>query len=507
MLFDIAGFEYETVCEGAVTDTEFWTSTDGETLSAFLRAGKDRPMFVKLKWAFGCDGDMLVLGDAWERSYGDLRFRRPGGDGDAMPWYFTVRSGEKNFCFGVKTGCSSFVSFRLGEDGIAALIDVRNGSRGVRLDGREVCLATFVYKEYDSPDSFACLRDFCRRLCDKPMLPDIPVIGGNNWYYAYGNSSFDEIVSDAKLQAELAAGTGLTPFEVVDDGWEIGSTEGPWLPNERFGDMARLASEIEKAGAIPGIWYRPLANEREDITPDMRIAREGERRLDPTHPAVKELIKEDIKRMRAWGYRLLKHDFSTYDIFGSWGKDMGDTVIGDGDLTFYNDGRTNAEIVLDLYRLIREACGDMLIIGCNTVSHLCAGLVEINRTGDDTSGREFSRTVKMGVNTLAFRLAQNGAFYLADADCVGIMGGQDENIPWRLNKRWLDLLSVSGTALFVSCNRASATDEIRRDLHEAYKRYSRPHTLVPLDIYETPTPRRWSVDGTETVFDWEQNGK
>ena len=41
-----------------------------------------------------------------------------------------------------------------------------------------------------------------------------------------------------------------------------------------------------------------------------------------------------------------------------------------------------------------------------------------NRTGDDVSGRLWERTRRMGVNTLAFRLAQNRSFFIVDADCV-----------------------------------------------------------------------------------------
>ena len=52
----------------------------------------------------------------------------------------------------------------------------------------------------------------------------------------------------------------------------------------------------------------------------------------------------------------------------------------------------------------------------------------------------------MGVNTLAFRGAQHRAFYTADADCVGVTNA----IPWALNREWLDLVSRSGTMLFVS---------------------------------------------------------
>ena len=63
----------------------------------------------------------------------------------------------------------------------------------------------------------------------------------------------------------------------------------------------------------------------------------------------------------------------------------------------------------------------------------------MNRTGDDTNGREWERTRKMGVNTLAFRMIQNGIFYMTDADCVGVMGP----VPWSLNRLWLDVLARS----------------------------------------------------------------
>lgn len=87
-----------------------------------------------------------------------------------------------------------------------------------------------------------------------------------------------------------------------------------------------------------------------------------------------------------------------------------------------------------------------MIIGCNTIGHLGAGLMHLNRTGDDTSGRIWERTRRMGVNTLAFRLPQHNTFYHIDADCVGIFG----MIPWEKNRQWADVLAKSGTPLFVS---------------------------------------------------------
>ena len=74
----------------------------------------------------------------------------------------------------------------------------------------------------------------------------------------------------------------------------------------------------------------------------------------------------------------------------------------------------------ELYAAIREAAGPSVVIGCNTIGHLGAGFFELQRTGDDTSGREWERTRKMGVNTMAFRLPQHGTFFAADADCAPI---------------------------------------------------------------------------------------
>ena len=231
----------------------------------------------------------------------------------------------------------------------------------------------------------------------------------------------------------------------------------------------------------------------------MRILRNGKREyLDPTHPEVKTYIKSDIERIKSWGYELLKHDFTTFDLFGSWGKDLNETITIIDDWHFYDRTKTNAEIVLDLYRLIKEAAGDMYIIGCNTVSHLCAGLVQINRTGEDTSGREWARTKKMGVNTLAFRLAQNEAFYMCDADCVGIL---DDNIPWEKNKQWLHLLSYSNTPLFVSCA-DKLTDEQKKDLTQAYRVYQDIHTIKPIDIFENLTPSKWEIDNKIIEYHW-----
>lgn len=117
-----------------------------------------------------------------------------------------------------------------------------------------------------------------------------------------------------------------------------------------------------------------------------------------------------------------------------------------------------------LYQEVYDASrgNNAVIIGCNTIGHLGAGLMHLNRTGDDTSGRIWERTKRMGVNTLAFRLPQHNTFYHIDADCVGIFG----KIPWDKNLQWADLLAKSGTPLFVSAMPGALNPEEFEELHQ-----------------------------------------
>ena len=141
----------------------------------------------------------------------------------------------------------------------------------------------------------------------------------------------------------------------------------------------------------------------------------------------------------------MKHDYTTYDIFGQWGFEMIDKLTVPG-WQFNDTSKTNAEIILYLYKSIREAAGDMYLIGCNTISHLSAGIFEFNRIGDDTSGKEWARTKKMGINTMGFRMVQHKTFYEADGDCVGLT----TTVPWEKNKQWMQLLAQSSAPLFIS---------------------------------------------------------
>jgi len=294
------------------------------------------------------------------------------------------------------------------------------------------------------------------------------------------------------------------PYMVIDDGWQPNAVDAPWVPNERFGDMKKLQEEMKSYGVRPGIWVRYLINGRDDTerkitVPEYWYLSRNNKVFDPSHPEVLEYVAKTTKTLtQDWGYELIKHDFSTFDIFGKWGFEM-QTNITENGWYFYDRTKTSAEIVKNFYSVIKENSNGAIIIGCNCIGHLCATYHQLNRTGDDTSGFEWSRTQKMGVNTLAFRNCQNGKFFMSDADCVGITG----LIPWVQNKEWLFALSRSGSPLFVSCKHGVLNERELEELREAYEVASKQaDELIPVDWMETTTPDTYLLNGEIIKFNW-----
>ncbi|HEV8123110.1 MAG TPA: twin-arginine translocation signal domain-containing protein [Gemmatimonadales bacterium] len=458
---------------------------------------------LRLRWRGPMSEALRVLGDAWERGYGDLEWRGMVPD-RVMPWYFATKDGTLTHSYGVRTGAQAFCFWQLDQEGISLWADVRSGGVGVRLGERVLAACEVVCRAgHAGETAHAALHAFCRQMCPNPRLPRQPVYGSNDWYWAYGKNSAESVLADAQRIVELSPAGANRPFAVIDDGWQPGrgATEtgtGAWdRGNEKFPDMAALAAAVRSSGARPGIWTRPL-QAGSDVPDTWRLPRDREV-LDPTVPEVAHKIGEDIARLRLWGYELIKHDYSTYDIFGRWGFQMGAALTRDGWTFAAGASQTTAEVIHELYRTISRAAGASLVIGCNTVSHLSAGYFEICRVGDDTSGTEWSRTRKMGVNTLAFRGLQHGAFYAADPDCVGVTTEQ----PWGLNRQWLDLVARSGTALFVSLAPDALGADQRRDLGQALALAAQPQPLAePLDWERTVYSTRWRLMGRQYTYNW-----
>ena len=471
-------------------------------LNIRLHAPRSGVRRLRLVWHMTSPVGARILNDQWERGYGDLSWQLADAN-RILPWYTVVFEGRTASAFGVRTQPAALCSWRVSSDETRLICDVRSGPNAVRLGPRALDVATVVAVTGAPGETpFAVATRMCRAMCPTPRLPDHVVYGSNDWYANYGKNSRNQTLRDAGVLADLTAGLANRPYAVVDGGWqETGSAGGgPWdRPAAAFGDMAALAREMRRAGVRPGLWLRLLSTR--EALPAAWFRPSSAQLLDPSVPDVLDLVTRVVRRtIDEWGYDLVKHDYSSKDIFGLWGNQMGELMYGPNAPALQDRSRTTAEVVLAFYRAVRAGAGAAIVIGCNTLSHLAAGLVDLQRTGDDTSGLDWARTRTMGVNTLGYRMPQHRAFYVADPDCAPVTS----RLPWPLSRQWLDAVSRSGTSLFISCEPGLVRGAVRDTLRAALQRASLPQPPgEPLDWLETPTPKRWRF-GAETVdYDWD----
>ena len=484
------------------------------SVQIFIQAPNISLSAVTLHWKTPIDTSSNILNDQWERTYGDISWHKPNTM-EILPWYFMEHNSKSTNGFGVKTGANSFCFWQISNSQLSLTMDTLSGGNGVQLGDRKLEAAEIVTIKSKSDETpFQTTRRFTKLMCNKARMPKQPVYGINDWYFSYGNNSEKLILEHTALMSPMTDGLDNRPFSVIDAGWFKSPPSLPndccfgddmKTPNAKFSDMASLAEKIKKLGMRPGIWTRPLCASSKDadslLLPNIKGRTEKNPILDPTLPENLERVKNYFKLYKDWGYEMVKFDFTTYDILGKWGFEM----IKDSAMTLNNwrmndNTKTNAEIILNLYKTIRAAAGATYIISCNTISHLAAGIFELNRIGDDTSGNEWARTKKMGVNTLAFRSVHHGTFYAADGDCVGLT----PKVAWQKNKQWMELVAKSGTPLFISAQPEATGAEQKKSIKECFKLASQNLPVgEPLDWMENSFPKKWKLNGKIENFDWE----
>ena len=80
-----------------------------------------------------------------------------------------------------------------------------------------------------------------------------------------------------------------------------------------------------------------------------------------------------VRQAVGWGYTFIKHDFSTYELFGRWGSDMHAQVTSPGAGIFTTGRGQMPRLCTTSCEAIRAAAGDQTtILGCNTVGHIAA---------------------------------------------------------------------------------------------------------------------------------------
>ncbi len=260
---------------------------------------------IMLVWKYATQKQTKVMGDHWERTYGDLHFGSPSFSAK-MPWYFVQYDAKQTTCFGVKTGCSTICSWQVGEGKMQLTLDTRNGGSSVLLGQRTLHAAEIVATQTKgSENTFATASRFCKMMCEHPLLPKQPVYGINDWYITYGINSAEIILNHTARMAELSTDTHNRPFSVIDSGWAAYS---PLFPNDccwqddfskansHFKDMKLVAEQIKLLGMRPGLWTRPLCASYKD--PKNLILPPIPGRTSTTKQVLDPSIEENLARVK-----------------------------------------------------------------------------------------------------------------------------------------------------------------------------------------------------------------
>ena len=273
--------------------------------------------------------------------------------------------------------------------------------------------------------------------------------------------------------------------------------------------MGKLAADISRTTARPGIWIRPLeappGTAGSLLLPAVRFgektARASELAYDPTIPESQEKIRAKMREAVGWGYEMVKHDFTTYDLLGQWGFEMGALPTLPG-WSLHDRSRTNAEVIAALDALLREAAGERTVLdGCNTVSLLGQGIFDLQRSGDDTSGP---------VGTYPPHGGQHPCLPAAPARSILHArrghGGHHRGDPLELNRQWLDAVARSGTVTFIAAGPPARGQEQRAAIREAFRiAVAGGAAARPVDWMDSSTPERWQAmgkEGTELRYRW-----
>lgn len=118
---------------------------------------------------------------------------------------------------------------------------------------------------------------------------------------------------------------------------------------------------------------------------------------------------------------------------------------------------------------------------------------------DSYYGYDNSHINEKGFIPAAMRMHQHNIFYGVDADCVGITNA----VSWEKNKQWLDVLSKSGTPLFVSIADDAYSVEVKNAIKTAFELAAQNQVTSRAVIEKDKlTPDTWeSVAGTD-IYKW-----
>lgn len=470
--------------------------------------------YLKLRFRGELNFVEKVYGDQWERAGLNAYIEwRSVMANRCMPWFTYLYANNQTACYGIKTGADCFAFWQVDTHGITLFINLTCDNRGTDLKEPLVACQVVELIGKKGEDAFKVAREFSKKLCDNPILPKQPIFGVNNWYWAYGEINDKIIEEETDYLLKMCKGTKNRPYMIIDDGWQINRTYGdvcyiggPWNEcNKNFESMDKTAKKIHDKGANAGLWFRPLQT-KEEVLEEAILVRQndGVVVLDPSHPYTLEKVSKDVKRFADWGFDLIKHDFTIIDAtgFAPFTCEKQTIQMVKDDRKFFDNTKTTATILKNLYKTIQSAFGDKDVISCNAFGHLTAGIHSIHRIGNDNSGHSFEWTRRDGINSV-MRLPTNNLFYNADPDCAAFTKKTKE----RPNLDFLRMCALTGMTTLASIVPGILSEEGLKEINEIFKIADENKCFYEIKNYDkNANPEEFvSPDGKDYVrFNWDE---
>ena len=326
------------------------------------------------------------------------------------------------------------------------------------------------------------------------------IAGYTSWYNRY------EDINEESIRTDLTGCAGvLQPGDLfqIDDGWE--PHVGDWLipDGKKFPNgIKTIVDDIHARGFTAGLWLAPFVCCRGSRIyrehPDWLLKHEGKSwycgcnwggfySLDIDNAEFVAYLRESFRRVfDEWGFDLVKLDF----LYGA--------------APFGDEHESRAGRMIRAMELLRDICGDKLILGCGVPVMPAFGLVDYCRISCDV-GLDWNNNIIMrqtcsesvstsrAICNTVFRRQLNGRAYLSDPDVFFL---RENNIKLTDDEKYLlsTVNSLFGGVLLCSDNMGEYSPEAKKIYARLLKNRDAKNIRV-------------DNDGPETLISYELEGK
>ena len=422
---------------------------------------------------FPCN--FIPLAKTYAAASGDSYFAEYGKDLYHSNTYTYLRKGEHLDFFGTLNDRTGYTVF---------YADMRENIFAIEKDVEGVT----IQGEYELFDVMYCSgtydQVFDRYFEEYPRKATGRVdhlAGYTSWYNYFQNITEDIIIRDLNGLYEKA-GDKANIFQ-IDDGYE--SMVGDWLTlkPEFPNGMGYIADEIHKKGYKAGIWLAPFAAQfKAQLVkdhPDWFLRDEKGKMLIGGF-AWNGFYVLDIEKQEVREY--IKHVFDV--VFNEWHYDMVklDFLYAASIQPRLNKSR--GQLMHEAMDVLRECCGDKIILGCGVPLSASFGVVDACRISCDVElsfkDKFYTKitnpeiiSAKMAMNNSIFRRHLNGRIFANDPDVFFLRddGMKPAEYTWGQKKLLARINNMFGSVLFVSDNAGEYNDDKVEVLHNSFKKF------------------------------------